>query len=146
MCHLHPGPVARRHTSSHLARFADEENQGRGIAEICSARRPGRLRPSVPLVAPERFILRLHIAVANPRCVICTPGRSHAAAPAHTSPASRRFRSSRSTRSHRCVICTPGRSHAAAPSRPTTHAQTAEMLMSSHAATLLGTAWALDVC
>jgi hypothetical protein len=97
-----PGcPHAAAPTSSHLARFADEENQGRGIAEICSARRPGRLLPSVQRAARERF----------------------------------RFRSNRSARSHRCVICTPGRSHAAAPSRPSTHAQTAEMLMSSHAAT-----------
>ena len=88
MCHLHPGLPACRRTSSHLARFADEENQERGIAEFCGARHPRRLRPSVLRAAPQRFMLRLHTAVAARRCAICTLGCPHAAAPAHTSLAS----------------------------------------------------------
>jgi len=44
---------------------------------------------SLSYFSRERFILRLHIAVATPRCVICTPGCPHAAAPAHTSSTSR---------------------------------------------------------
>ena len=61
----------------------------RGIAEICSARRPGRLQPCAPRAARGRFRFWSDRSIRSRRCVICTPGRSHAAAPAHTSPASR---------------------------------------------------------
>ena len=152
----------------------------RPVRKVC-ARRPGRLRSGVLRAAPQRFRFRSDRSTRSCRCAACTPGCPHAAAAAHTSPASRARKTKdeellRSAARDAPVDCCPacrarhtnasdsGRTgphvaatdvssapgvgrmplHRLAP-RPTRRLQKCCCRRMQQRATLLGTAWVLDV-
>jgi hypothetical protein len=151
----------------------------RPVRKAC-ARRPGRLRSGVLRAAPQRFRFRSDRSARSRRCAACTPGCPHAAAAAHTSPASRtrkikdeellksavlgapvdccpacRARHTNASDSGRTgphvatdVSSAPGVGrmplHRLAP-RPTRRLQKCCCRRMQQRATLLGTAWVLDV-
>ena len=153
---------------------------GRDVLKSARAEHPGRLRSGVLRAAPQRFRFRSDRSTRSRRCAACTPGRSHAAAAAHTSPASRtrkikdeellksavlgapvdccpacRARHTNASDSGRTgphvatdVSSAPGVGrmplHRLAP-RPTRRLQKCCCRRMQQRATLLGTAWVLDV-